>query len=147
MRSHVQALRLHLTDTSAARVGWLFALADPQMSSALTALHDDPARRWTLQQLAAVAGMSRSSFAQRFKATVGTPPMDYLANWRMALAGGRLETTREPLSVIAQLVGYDSEAAFSTAFKRIMGCAPRQYGRNGYSEARFAGQDRQVAAE
>lgn len=73
--------------------------------------------------------MSRSSFVQRFKATVGAPPMDFLANWRMALAGARLETAREPLSVIAPSLDYDSEAIFSTAFKRFLGCAPRQYGR------------------
>jgi AraC-like DNA-binding protein len=125
----VQALRLHLADGAQTGVGWLFALADKQMSVALNALHDDPAQNWTLQDLAARAGMSRSSFAMKFKAMVGTSPMDYLLNWRMALAGNRLETSKDPISVIAPSLGYASEAAFSTAFKRVMGCAPRQFGR------------------
>lgn len=129
----VQALRLHLTKGSG--TGWLFALADRQMSQALNAMHDAPAQRWTLQDLAKRAGMSRSSFAHRFKAMVGTSPLDYLANWRMALAGDRLENSRDPISVIAPSLGYDSEAAFSTAFKRIMGCAPRQYGRQEHSQS------------
>jgi AraC-like DNA-binding protein len=129
----VQALRLHLAKGTG--TGWLFALADRQMSQALNAMHDAPAQRWTLQDLATRAGMSRSSFALRFKAMVGTSPMDYLANWRMALAGDRLENSRDPISVIASSFGYDSEAAFSTAFKRIMGCAPRQYGRQEPSQS------------
>ena len=126
----VQALRMHLADAAGSGVGWLFALADRQMSIALNAIHGDPAQRWTLQDLAARAGMSRSSFALKFKAMVGTSPMDYLLHWRMALAGNRLETSKDPISVIAPSLGYASEAAFSTAFKRVMGCAPRQFGRD-----------------
>lgn len=125
----VQALRLHLAEQSRNGVGWFFALADRQMSVAMNAMHDDPARRWTLQTLAARAGMSRSTFAQRFKETVGTSPMEYLAHWRMLLASDRLENSRDPISVIAPSLGYESEAAFSTAFKRVMGCSPRQYSR------------------
>jgi AraC-like DNA-binding protein len=125
----VQALRLHLTEAASTGVGWLFALSDKQISTALNAMHDDPAHRWTLQQLATGAGMSRSSFALKFKSMVGISAMDYLANWRMALAGERLENSKDPISVIAPSLGYESEAAFSTAFKRVMGCAPRQYGR------------------
>jgi AraC-like DNA-binding protein len=125
----VQALRLHLVEAAETDVGWLFALADKQMSVALSAMHGDPAQRWTLQDLATRAGMSRSSFAQKFKAMVGTSPMDYLMSWRMALAGERLENSTDPIAIIAPSLGYDSEAAFSTAFKRVMGCAPRQYGR------------------
>jgi AraC-like DNA-binding protein len=125
----VQALRLHLEEGSKAGIGWLFALADRQMSMAMNAMHNDPAHRWTLQELAARAGMSRSSFAQKFKETVGTSPMDYLTQWRMLLAGDRLENSRDPISIIAPSLGYESEAAFSTAFKKVMGCSPRQYGR------------------
>jgi len=123
----VQALRLHLAEGAQARVGWLFALADGQLNKAMNALHDNPAHRWTLQELAMRAGMSRSTFALRFKETVGTSPMDYLAHWRMLLAADRLENSRDPISVIAPSLGYESEAAFSTAFKRVMGCSPRQY--------------------
>lgn len=125
-----QALRLHLTQGSGTGVGWFFALADRQMNAAMSAMHDDPAQRWTLQSLSARAGMSRSSFALKFKAMVGTSPIDYLAHWRMLLAGERLETSNDPISRIAPSLGYESEAAFSTAFKRVMGCSPRQYGRD-----------------
>ena len=125
----VQALRLHLADGAGTGVGWLFALSDRQISTALNAMHENPAQRWTLQELATGAGMSRSSFALKFKSMVGTSAMDYLVNWRMALAGERLESSKDPISIIAPSLGYDSEAAFSTAFKRVMGCAPRQYGR------------------
>ncbi|MGO9135678.1 MAG: AraC family transcriptional regulator [Methylovirgula sp.] len=126
----VQALRLHLADGATGGVGWLFALADKQMSAAITAIHADPAHRWTLQALAAEAGMSRSTFAQKFKQTVGVAPMDYLTRWRMLLAGDRLMHSRDPVSSIALSLGYESESAFSTAFKRVMGCSPRQYGRD-----------------
>lgn len=123
----VQALRLYLAEGVGRSVGWLFALADPQLAAALGAVHADPGARWTLQTLAARAGMSRSSFAQKFKAAVGSPPMDYLTRWRMLRAGDRLASGAEPVSVIAFSLGYDSESAFSTAFKRVMGCSPRRY--------------------
>jgi AraC-like DNA-binding protein len=92
-------------------------------------MHDDPAHRWTLHALAKRAGMSRSSFALKFKQTVGASPMEYLTRWRMLLAGDRLTNSGDPISVIALSLGYESESAFSTAFKRVMGCSPRQYSR------------------
>lgn len=125
----VQALRLHLVDASATGAGWLSALGDAQMRAAITAMHDDPARAWTLQALAQYAGMSRSTFALRFKETVATSPMQYLTRWRMLLAADRLTHSAEPVSAIALSLGYESESAFSTAFRRTMGCSPRQYGR------------------
>lgn len=125
----VQALRLHLAGESGSGVGWLFALADKQMSMAIGAMHADPSHRWTLQELAARACMSRSTFAQKFKATVGTPPLEYLTRWRMLLAGDRLTNSGDSISLIALSLGYESESAFSTAFKRVMGCSPRQYSR------------------
>ncbi len=125
----IQALRIHLAEGMEGGVGWLFALADKQMGAAIGAIHADPAHRWTLQGLAGRAGMSRSSFAERFKAMVGSAPMEYLTRWRMLLAGDRLANTGEPVSVIARSLGYESESAFSTAFKRVMGRSPRQYGR------------------
>lgn len=126
----VQALRLHLAEGSKAGVGWLFALADRQMSAAINAMHEDPARRWTLQALAGAAAMSRSTFALRFKETVGESAMDYLTRWRMLLAGDRLTNSRDSISIIAPSLGYESESAFSTAFKRVMKCSPRQYARD-----------------
>jgi AraC-like DNA-binding protein len=122
----VQALRLHM-DEEAGGVGWLFALADKQMGAAIGAMHAAPAQRWTLQSLAERVHMSRSAFALKFKQMVGMSAMDYLTRWRMLLAGDRLANSSDPISVIAPSLGYESESAFSTAFKRVMGCAPRQY--------------------
>ncbi|RWA74420.1 AraC family transcriptional regulator [Mesorhizobium sp.] len=126
----VQALRLHMAEGPNGGVGWLFALADKQMGAAIGAMHEDPAHRWTLQELAERAGMSRSNFALKFKEMVGTSAMEYLTRWRMLLAGERLATSSEHTSVIALSLGYESESAFSTAFKRVMGASPRQYGRD-----------------
>jgi AraC-like DNA-binding protein len=126
----LQALRLHLADGVGNQVGWFSALADKQMCAAITAMHAEPAYRWTLQELAERAAMSRSAFAMKFKATVGETPMDYLTRWRMTLAADRLENSSDPVSAIAFSLGYESESSFSAAFKRIMGCSPRQYGRN-----------------
>ena len=123
----VQALRLHLEESSGGKAGWLFALVDTQMKAAIVSMHDDPARHWTLQQLAERSGMSRSIFALKFKATVGTSPMEYLTRWRMLLAGQRLTSSADPISGIALALGYESESAFSKAFRRVMGCSPRQY--------------------
>jgi AraC-like DNA-binding protein len=125
----VQALRLHLNDASRPGVGWLFALADRQMSAAMTAMHAEPGRRWTIESLAERAAMSRSAFALKFKRIVGASPMDYLTRWRMILAADKLVNTGEPISRLAPALGYESESAFSTAFKRVMGVAPRSYGR------------------
>jgi AraC-like DNA-binding protein len=125
----VQALRLHLAEGSRGGIGWLFALADKQIGAAINAIHDDPAQRWTLQQLATRVGMSRSSFALKFKTTVGASAMEYLTRWRMLLAEDKLTHSGDPISVIARSLGYKSEAAFSTAFKRVVGCSPRQHSR------------------
>ena len=125
----VQALRQHMQDSRSTSIGWLFALTDPQIGAAMSAMHEAPAPRWTLATLAAKAGMSRSSFAQKFKETVGSAPMDYLTRWRMLLAAERLTQSEDSVSVIALSLGYSSESAFSTAFKRIMGVSPRDYGR------------------
>jgi len=138
----VQALRLHSLhinrvaqgmvgmNSTGTGVGWLFALADKQIGAAISAMHAWPAQSWTLQMLAAQIGMSRSSFALKFKAMVGLAPMDYLTRWRMLLASDKLVNSKDPISVIAPALGYESESAFSTAFKRIMGCSPRQYPRS-----------------
>ncbi len=123
----IEVLRLYMADQLTGGVGWLFALADKQMSAAVTALHESPGYRWTLQKLAERAGMSRSAFALRFKEKVGTSPMVYLTRWRMLLAGDRLANSRDSVSTIALSLGYESESAFGFAFKRGMGCSPRQY--------------------
>ena len=125
----IQALRLHLAEGAKVGVGWLFALADKRMGAAIRHMHDDPGHPWTLQKLAERIGMSRSIFALRFKETVGVTPMGYLTRWRMLLAGDRLKNSGESISVIALSLGYESESAFGKAFKRVMGCSPREHSR------------------
>jgi AraC-like DNA-binding protein len=125
----VQALRLHLTDAASAGPGWLSALSDRHMSVAIASMHKEPGHPWTLQSLAECVGMSRSVFAQRFRETVGATPLEYLTRWRMLLAADRLKNSSDGLSVIAQSLGYESESAFGKAFRRVMGCSPRQYTR------------------
>lgn len=126
----VQALRLHLADGVNAGHSWLSALSDRHMSIAIAAIHDAPGHPWTLQSLAERVGMSRSVFALRFREIVGATPMEYLTRWRMLLAADRLKNSSEGLSAIAQSLGYESESAFGKAFRRVMGCSPRQYTRS-----------------
>ncbi|MFP3606003.1 AraC family transcriptional regulator [Paraburkholderia sp. SIMBA_053] len=125
----VQALRLQFAGRRNEAVGWLYALADKRMRAVINAMHETPGAKWTLQTLAEQAAMSRTSFALRFKKLVGLSPMDYLTRWRMNLAAARLTHSRDSIAEIGLALGYDSEKSFSAAFKRIMKCAPRQYGR------------------
>jgi len=125
----IQALRLHLAESAGNSVGWLFALADKQMGAAIACMHENPGHPWTLEMLAEHVGMSRSVFALRFKETVGETPMEYLTRWRMMLAGERLKNSADSLSEIAASLGYASESAFGKAFRRVMGCSPRQHSR------------------
>lgn len=125
----VQALRLQLAGGRTDAAGWLFALTDKRMRAVINAMHETPGAKWTLQTLAGQAAMSRTSFALRFKELVGLSPMDYLTRWRMSLAANRLTHSRDSVAEIGLALGYESEKSFSAAFKRIMNCAPRQYGR------------------
>jgi AraC-like DNA-binding protein len=125
----VQALRMYLSEQSLDDVSWLAALADPRLSAALAAIHADPAFAWTVQELAARAGMSRSLFADQFRERTGETPIAYLTRWRMMLAGEKLVSGRDTLTRIANSLGYESEHAFNTAFKRVMGMSPRRYAR------------------
>lgn len=109
----------------AAEQGMLASLAHPQLRHALTAMHAAPADHWTLEALAAVAGMSRTRFAETFRDTVGATPADYLAAWRIAVAQDLLRRGR-PLKLVAGEVGYDSPASFTRAFKARPGITPRQ---------------------
>ena len=120
----VQALRLHLDEGEG--IGWIFALSDKHVGAAIAAIHREPARRWTVEALAVEVGMSRSSFAARFQQRVGDGPIEYLTRWRMLLAGRGL-SRGEPVGAVARSLGYDSESAFSTAFKRVMGSTPGRY--------------------
>jgi AraC-like DNA-binding protein len=108
------------------RQGWIGALADARISRAVAALHHDPARNWSVEALASIAGMSRSRFAERFMATVGEPPLRYLHRWRLAMAADLLRRSSLAVAEIARSVGYESEAAFSRAFKTMFGTTPRE---------------------
>jgi AraC-like DNA-binding protein len=123
----VQALRAYLAQEGEGRVGWLFALRDRKLGLAIAAMHDDPARRWTVKYLAEIAGMSRTIFAMRFRGAVGVPPAAYLTQLRLRLASERLRTSDATISSVAQELGYASESAFSHAFKRCLGQSPRRY--------------------
>ena len=122
-------IRVHIAASGEHPAGWLRALNDPQVGKSLRLIHEKPADSWTVEALADGVAMSRSGFAEKFSSLVGEPPLSYLTRWRMLLAADRLLHSREPISVIAPALGYESESAFSTAFKRVMGCAPRRYGR------------------
>jgi AraC-like DNA-binding protein len=122
----VQALRLHLDQAEG--VGWLFALSDKHVGAAIAAIHRSPERRWTVAMLADEVGMSRSGFAARFRQGVGDGPIEYLTRWRMLLAG-RSVSRGEPVGVIARSLGYESESAFRTAFRRVTGATPRDHAR------------------
>jgi AraC-like DNA-binding protein len=125
----VQALRVHLTEASREAVGWLYAISDPQLKTAITSMQGNPAGAWSVTELAQMVGMSRSIFALKFKEKVGETPMEYLTRWRMLVAGDRLTSSTEPILSIALSLGYESESAFGKAFKRVMGCPPRRYSR------------------
>lgn len=123
----IKVLRFHLSEVAHARPGWLYALADRQISLAIAAIHETPAKRWTVALLATVSAMSRTSFAIRFKAKVGMTPLEYLIKLRMLMASKSLLEPGARVSVIAHDLGYDSESAFNTAFKREMGLPPRRF--------------------
>ena len=133
----IQALRIHVANGPSGARGWLAALADRQIGEAIKAIHADPGHEWTLPSLAAAARMSRSGFAARFRDVVGEPPIGYVTRWRMMLASDRLATTGEPVSALARALGYASESAFSTAFKRITGSPPRELSRRRGTAARY----------
>jgi AraC-like DNA-binding protein len=125
----VEAVRRHIDTLPAEQTGWLAGLRDRFIGRALTLLHGQPAHPWTLEELAPEAGLSRSSLADRFLHLVGQPPMQYLAQWRMQVAAGLLANGGLSLAEIAEDVGYASEAAFSRAFKKIVGDPPAAWRR------------------
>lgn len=125
----VEALRFRLSSGAGEASGLLAGLADPALAAALRAIHVECGRRWTVADLARAARMSRAVFAERFTRTVGVPPMQYLLEWRMAVAKDLLRRERPPLAEVADKVGYQSASAFSTAFSRLAGCSPSEFAR------------------
>jgi AraC-like DNA-binding protein len=127
----IQAIRAWIQKDPVAQTGWLGALRDKQIGSAISIIHRDPARTWTVASLAAEVGMSRSAFAARFTELVGEPAMHYLARWRMHVALTWLKEDSSTLGEMASRLGYQSEAAFSRAFKRFIGTSPGAVRRHG----------------
>ena len=120
----IEAIRQYLASLPPEHTGWLAGLRDVTVGRALAVLHERPAERWTLERLARAAGVSRSVLAERFAHFVGLPPMQYLAQWRMQLGARMLAEGEAKVGAVALEVGYDSEAAFSRAFKKIVGVPP-----------------------
>ena len=135
----IQAIRSWIEGDGAAQSGWLAALRDPQIGRAMALVHRDPARAWTVASLASAVAMSRSAFAARFTDFVGEPAMRYLARWRMQVAAARLRDEAVPLGELAGGLGYDSEASFSRAFKRVVGVAPGSLRKRGGASPALSG--------
>ena len=123
----IECLRVYIESLPEATENWLKAMKDPFLTKALVAMHEMPSENWTINKLAEVAGMSRSSFAQRFKEVVGIPPLTYLMDYRLRLAARYLRLQQNSISRISGLVGYASDSTFSQAFKRVYGISPKAY--------------------
>jgi AraC-like DNA-binding protein len=134
----VEVLRALLPYAPAFPPGWLRALADDRLAPALRLMHAEPGRSWHLEELAHVSAMSRTSFAAHFKTVAGVPPLTYLHQWRMRIAERALRDGDTPIVMLAPALGYTSESAFSTAFKRTVGVAPRHYRDAARAEVRRA---------
>ena len=123
----VQALRAYVARVGAEHAGWIGALGNPQIGRAISLIHNEPGYRWTVNELASRTGMSRSAFAERFKALVGVSPLDYVTRWRMHRAREALRRRQATVAGLAASLGYSSESAFGNAFKRVFGRAPKRY--------------------
>lgn len=126
----IEVLRLYMNEQVEGRTGWLTGVGDAVVGSALHCLHKEPARAWTLDELARAVGSSRSVLAERFQRLVGSAPMQYLTQWRMLLAANLLRHSSAQLARIAEDVGYQTDTAFSRAFRREFGCPPAAWRRN-----------------
>jgi len=127
----IQVVRAYIEQLPPHQAGWLGALRDRRIASALELIHENPAKPWTIDIFARSAGMSRSAFASRFKTLVGETPMNYLTRWRMHLAANQLSANGLTVQNVAWSVGYRSSATFAKAFKRYIGVAPATYRRSG----------------
>jgi AraC-like DNA-binding protein len=141
----VETLRRHMCDLPPGAVGWLAGARDPVVGGALSLLHQDPARAWTLAKLAREAGASRSVLGERFIELLGEAPLTYLARWRLQVAARLLETTAKTALQIALDVGYGSESTFNRAFKREFGIPPARYRRRYRGRAAAAGRGASVS--
>jgi AraC-like DNA-binding protein len=126
----VDAVRRFVDDLPPESTGWLAGVRDRHVGRALALMHEQPAHAWTMDDLGRKSGLSRSALHQRFVQLIGQPPMQYLTNWRMQVASGLLRNTNSTVATVALDVGYDSEAAFARAFKRIVGFPPATWRRD-----------------
>ncbi len=122
----IDALRLHQEQRNQSS-GWFAALTEPQIRTALACMHERPAHAWTLDELARIAGLSRTAFAQNFKRVVGETPIAYLTRWRMTLATHKLREKGQTLGAVALHIGYESQSAFCAAFRRFSGTSPKKF--------------------
>jgi AraC-like DNA-binding protein len=125
----IEVVRRHLEALPPEKAGWLAGLRDPFVGKALSLMHGKPAHDWTIDELAREVGMSRSALAERFTDLVGTPPLHYLAKWRMQIASELLSGGNANVASVAAEIGYESEAAFSRAFKKMIGVPPSAWRR------------------
>ena len=130
----IDVVRRYIATLPAEKAGWLAGLRDPLVGKALALIHDKRAHDWTIESLAKQAGLSRSVLAERFTAVVGIPPMHYLAKWRMQIASELLSSGNADVGSIAARIGYESEAAFSRAFKKMIGVPPSAWRRGARSK-------------
>lgn len=126
----VDAIRRHVEHMPEQSTGWLAGLRDRYVGRALALLHERPAAPWTIEDLSSQVGLSRSALHERFVSLIGQPPVQYLTNWRMQLASRLLLEGRSTVAAVAADVGYDSEAAFARAFKRLVGLPPAAWRRS-----------------
>ena len=126
----VETVRRYVENLPEGQTGWLAGLRDTHVARALALLHRDIARPWTVDELGRAVGLSRSALAERFIRLIGVPPMHYLMNWRMQVAMQKLRETSASLAQVAEMIGYESEAAFSRAFKKSVGKAPGSWRRS-----------------
>ena len=143
----IQLFRAHIASGPARNKGWLRAVFDPQMGTALSAIHDKVNAPWTVESLAEAAGMSRSAFAARFKELLGQTPLEYVTEWRMQKAMQLLNSVTRSSSTSLESVGYESDAAFSKAFKRVVGANPGEYLKRGFEGHGNAGMAQVLEAE
>ncbi|POR54752.1 AraC family transcriptional regulator [Paraburkholderia eburnea] len=127
----VEMLRVHLGTGTEIPSGWLRAIGDRRLAPVLRLMHGDPGRAWRLDELAAASAMSRTAFCVYFRTVVGMAPLTWLTQWRMRMARQTLVDEKTPIAVLAAKLGYASESAFSSAFKRVSGMSPSEYRRAG----------------
>lgn len=139
----IELLRHQIVATEPGSVGWLAALADPSLGRCLALIHDDPKHDWSVQDLSASSGLSRSTLTERFETVLNTSPMRYVREWRLCLASVALSTTSKRIGAVAYDAGYGTEAAFNRAFARTYGIPPaawRQNARRSRIETGMSGQ-------